>query len=262
MKIRLDKLLLDKGLVASCEKAQGLIMAGRVLVEGKVSDKPGMSYSEAIKIEILQTPQYVSRGAEKMAGAATAFALDFHGKIVADIGSSTGGFTDYALQNGAKKVYAIDVGTGQLDWSLRSNPKIVVMENTNARYLENLPDPIDIFVVDVSFISLKKILPTLKKIINHKSEIINHATIVVLFKPQFEAKKNIADKYKGVITDSKIHEELLADFRKWCEEASWKVLGECPSPINGDKGNREFFFYLKAEEKENKKAKNQENKIT
>ncbi len=259
MKKRLDTLIFDKGLVASREKAQRMIMAGLVLVGGKTADKPGMSYPEDANIEILKVPQYVGRGAEKMAGASLAFALDFHGKIVADIGSSTGGFTDYALQNGAKKVYAIDVGTGQLDWGLRSDPRVVVMENTNARYLENLPEPIDIFVIDVSFISLKKVLPTLKRVMSHESrvndnkdgvhnsQLITHnSSIVALFKPQFEASKDIADKYRGVITDGKIHEKLLASFRHWCGENDFEILGEARSPLVGDKGNKEFFFRLRA----------------
>jgi len=256
MKKRLDTLIFEKGLTESREKAQRLIMAGQVLVEGKRVDKPGSKFEEKIKIEILKKAKYVSRGGEKIAKAAKVFKINFQNKIVADIGASTGGFTDFALQKGAKKVYAIDVGRGQLDWRLRNNPKVVVMEKVNARNLKSLPDAIDIFLIDVSFISVKKILPAVKRIKNHELRIkkkenmldskflLHDSDIIVLFKPQFEAGKEVVSKTKGVIKDPKIHQELLEDFRRWCQENGFKILGETVSPILGDKGNKEFFFYL------------------
>ncbi|MDD5731369.1 MAG: TlyA family RNA methyltransferase [Patescibacteria group bacterium] len=247
-KKRLDLLLFERKLTDSREKAQALIMAGQVLVDDKKETKPGSKFDEDAKIGILETSKYVGRGAEKLEAAAKAFKLNFKNKIVADIGSSTGGFTDFALQNGAEKVYAIDVGKGQLDWRLRNDPRVVVMEGVNFRYLESLPEKIDLFVIDVSFISLKKILPVIKNIV-HSGSTQEHGAnapeIVILFKPQFEAGKSIVDKIKGVIKDPKIHQKLLEDFRKWCEENGFEVLGEVESPILGAKGNKEFLFNLK-----------------
>lgn len=237
MKKRLDILLFDSKLVDSREKAQSLIMAGHVLVNGKKETKSGSKFEEDVKIEVLELPKYVGRGAEKIEKATNIFGINFQGKIICDIGSSTGGFTDFVLQHGAKKVYAIDVGKGQLDWKLRNDPRVVVMEGVNFRYLKELPEEIDIFLVDVSFISLKKILPVIKNIkVN--------SDIVLLFKPQFEAGKSIVDKTKGVIKDPKIHQKLLEDFRKWCADNGFKILGETESPILGAKGNKEFLFYV------------------
>ena len=168
MKSRLDKLLFEKGLAGSREKAQRLIMAGLVIVDGKRIDKPGASVSVDAAISVKPTNQYVSRGAEKLAGAATSFHLDFKNKVVADIGSSTGGFTDYVLQHGARKVYAIDVGTGQLDWRLRNDECVVVMEQTHIKDVASLPEPIDMFLVDVSFISLTRVLPIIRRVMSHE----------------------------------------------------------------------------------------------
>lgn len=246
MKKRLDILVFEKGLAESREKAQRLIMAGLILVDSKKETKSGMKFDEDIAIEALETYPYVGRGAEKLKGASEAFKIDFKDKVVADIGSSTGGFTDFALQSGAQKVYAIDVGTGQLDWKLRNDERVVVMERTDFRKIEGLPDPIDIFTIDVSFVSVRRMLDRIK---NLESRIMNNKgktkDIVVLFKPQFEAGRDIADKFKGVIKDSGIHERLLAEFRLWCSENGFEIFGETESPINGDKGNKEFLFYLK-----------------
>jgi len=238
----LDILLAERKLVDSRAKAQALIMAGQVTVNGKKETKPGSNFAEDVKIEVLELPRYVGRGAEKMEGAFKAFKLNFQDKVVADIGSSTGGFTDFALQHGAKKVYAIDVGTGQLHWKLRNDPRVVVMEKTDFRKIGKLPEKIDIFLVDVAFVSVRKILESIKyKVLSIKQ----NTDIILLFKPQFEAGKTIADKFRGIITDPKIHEKLLSDFLKWCEENGFQILGETESPIKGDKGNREFLFYLK-----------------
>lgn len=264
-KKRLDILLFERKLVDSRASGQALIMAGQVLVNGKKETKPGSSFDDDSGIEILETSKYVGRGAEKLEKAYEEFKIDFKDKIVADIGSSTGGFTDFALQYGAKKVYAIDVGTGQLHWKLRNDPRVVVMEKTDFRKIESLPEAIDIFVVDVSFISLRKILPVICRVKNqepaspagrskikdskkqnHDSKfMIHNSSVIALFKPQFEAGKAIADKFKGVIKDPKIHDKLLKDFKKWCEENEFEILGETESPIKGAKGNTEFLFLLR-----------------
>ena len=242
MKKRLDVLIFERGLVDSREKAQRLIMAGSVLVDGKKETKPGSKFDEDIKVEMIEGSKYVGRGAEKLEKAAGVFKIDFKGMIVADIGSSTGGFTDFALQHGAKKVYAIDVGRGQLDWRLRNDKRVVVMEKTNFKDVKELPEKVDLVVIDVSFISVRKILESIKyKVLSIKP----NTKIVLLFKPQFEAGKAIADRYKGVIKDPKIHESLLADFRLWCMENGFEILEEVESPIKGSKGNTEFLFHLK-----------------
>jgi 23S rRNA (cytidine1920-2'-O)/16S rRNA (cytidine1409-2'-O)-methyltransferase len=244
MKKRLDILIFEKGLSDSREKAQRLIMAGQVFVNEKKETKSGSKFEEDAKIILIEGSKYVGRGAEKLQKAYDEFQIDFQGKVVADIGSSTGGFTDFAIQHGAKKVYAIDVGRGQLDWKLRNDPRVVVMEETNFKDVKELPDMIDVFVVDVSFISLKKILPIIKSIKYKVLSIKRNTRIVVLFKPQFEAGKSIVDKTKGVIKDPKIHDKLLEDFRKWCANNGFEILGETESPIKGAKGNTEFLFNL------------------
>lgn len=241
-KKRLDNILFEKGIIDSRTKAQALIMAGKVLVDGKIETKPGINFEDDVLIELLEVPRYVGRGAEKLKGATEAFQIDFENKTVIDIGSSTGGFTDFALQNGAKKVYAVDVGTGQLHWRLRNDPRVVVMEKTDFRDVEAIEDDVDFIVVDVSFISARKILESIK---NKLSSTSRNIEIVLLFKPQFEAGKKIADKFRGVIKDPKIHEDLVSDFKKWCGENGYKIVGESESPIFGDKGNKEFFFNLK-----------------
>ena len=242
MRKRLDILLFEKGMVDTRSKAQALIMAGQVLVDGKKETKAGARFEEDVAPEVLEVFPYVGRGAEKLKRAHEDFKIDFKNKVVADIGSSTGGFTDYALQNGAKKVYAVDVGTGQLHWRLRNDPRVVVMEKTDFRDVKGFEDGIDIFVIDVSFISARKILDSIKyKVLSIKE----NTEIIVLFKPQFEAGKKIADKFRGVITDENIHLQLLEEFREWCQKEGFDVLGETESPIKGDKGNREFLLWLK-----------------
>jgi len=237
MKKRLDQLLVERQLAKSRSQGRQLILAGLVEVEGRVIDKAGFLVEEGAKITIKEKMPYVSRGGLKLEKAIEEFKLDFKDKIVADIGASTGGFTDCVLKKGARRVYAIDVGKGQLAWELRNNPQVVVMEKTNIRHLKGLPEKIDFFLLDLSFISLKKVLPHLK-------DWQDHGAIICLFKPQFEAGKKIASLFKGVIKDPQIHEALIKDFKNWLQKEGFVLLGMIQSPLLGDKGNKEFFFHL------------------
>ncbi|MEI6266814.1 MAG: TlyA family RNA methyltransferase [bacterium] len=238
MKNRLDQLLVDNGLAESKTKAQALIMAGQVYVDGLRSDKSGRPTSNEAKICVKELFPYVSRGALKLEKAYQEFSLDFNDKIVCDIGSSTGGFTDFALQNGAKKVYAIDVGTGQLAQKIRENVKAVVMEKTDFRNIEPLGDRIDIFVCDVSFISLKNIIPKIKLLANENSQ------IVLLIKPQFEAGIKEVSKGKGIIRDENLRCEIVEDIKLFSESNGFRVSGLVESPITGAKGNVEYLLHL------------------
>ena len=241
-KTRLDQLLVEKGLAESREKAKRLILAGQVLIDGHPAPKPGHPVALDHTIEIKKAERFVSRGGEKLEGAMTAFDLDLTGCICLDIGSSTGGFTDCMLQHGAQKVYAIDVGKGQLHWKLREDDRVVVMEGTNARYLtaENIPEPADFASIDTSFISLTKILPAVKRLLRPNGKIIS------LIKPQFEAGKEAVDKGRGVITDPAIHEEVISKIRNFGESELGLIwLGVETSPIKGPKGNIEFLAYWK-----------------
>lgn len=236
MKKRLDILVAEK-LNISRAKAQAMIMAGEVLISDNAAIKSGQEYSDDVEITIKEQFPYVSRGALKIEKAAKEFDINFSGKVICDIGASTGGFTDYALQNGAKKVYAIDAGYGQLDQKLRNDSRVINMERTNIKEVENLPDHIDFFVIDVSFISLKKVLPQCKKI-NPKTPII------ALIKPQFEVGKEIADKTRGVIKDDKIRTEVIDNIKQFAENIGYSIEGVTESPIRGAKGNEEFLMYL------------------
>jgi 23S rRNA (cytidine1920-2'-O)/16S rRNA (cytidine1409-2'-O)-methyltransferase len=243
MKKRLDILVSEK-MGVSRSKAQGYIMAGRVFVNDRAATKAGLEFDESDVIEITEVSPYVSRGAEKLEGATKEFEIDFKNKIVCDVGASTGGFTDFALQNGAKKVYAIDVGYGQLDKKLRDDKRVINMERTNIRNINELPEKIDIFVIDVSFISLKKILPQVITVNKNSKLKIKNYDVVALIKPQFEVGKKIADKYKGVIKDKKIQEEVLEDIKKFAQDLDYIIKGVTTSPIKGAKGNAEFLLYL------------------
>jgi 23S rRNA (cytidine1920-2'-O)/16S rRNA (cytidine1409-2'-O)-methyltransferase len=239
-KIRLDQLLVDKGIAESREKAKRLILAGQVLVDGHPSPKPGHPLAPDHKIVLKEAERFVSRGGEKLEGAMEAFELDLTGKVCLDIGSSTGGFTDCMLQHGAAKVYAVDVGKGQLHWKLREDDRVVVMEGVNARYLTpaDLPEPADFASIDVSFISLTNILPAVKELLKPGGEIVS------LIKPQFEAGKEEVDKGRGVITDPAIHEEVISKVRKFgTEELGLEWIGLATSPLKGPKGNVEFLAY-------------------
>lgn len=239
-KIRLDQLLMEKGLAESREKAKRLILAGQVIVDGHPSPKPGHPLSPDHKIILKEAARFVSRGGEKLEGAMEAFPITLEGKICLDIGSSTGGFTDCMLQHGAEKVYAIDVGKGQLHWKLREDSRVIVMEGVNARYLtaEDIPDPADFASIDTSFISLTKILPAVQGLLKPGGEIVS------LIKPQFEAGKEAVDKGRGVITDPEIHKNVISNVRAFgTEELSLEWLGLETSPLKGPKGNVEFLAH-------------------
>lgn len=246
-KRRLDILLVDRGLVESREKARALVMAGRVLVDEQPAPKPGTLIDESRALHVVQGPRFVSRGGEKLAHALDAFGLDVTGQIVADIGSSTGGFTDCLLQNGATKVYAVDVGRGQINYRLRHDPRVVVMEETNARDLRSLPEPVDLIVMDLSFISLRLVLPVVRELLRvpaggHLERAAG--SIVALFKPQFEAEKDEVPR-GGVISDPLFHATLIGRFAGWCVENGFRIVDMTASPITGAEGNREFLFWLR-----------------
>lgn len=244
-KTRLDVLLTERGLLDSRQKAQATIMSGIVFVNGQRVDKVGTAVANDAQIEIRgATLQYVSRGGLKLEKAMQTFPLTLEGKICADIGASTGGgFTDCMLQNGAKKVYAVDVGYGQLDWKLRNDPRVVCMERTNARYLthEQIPEELDFASIDVSFISLKLIFPALYGLLREGGE------IACLIKPQFEAGREKVGK-KGVVRDPTVHLEVLEHFLIHAKENNFTVLGITYSPIRGPEGNIEYLGFLRKSE--------------
>ena len=239
-KVRLDVLLVEKGFVESRQKAQTTIMSGLVYVKGQKVDKPGTAVDPEAEIEVRGNAlRYVSRGGLKLEKAMKTFPIDLTGTVCGDIGASTGGFTDCMLQNGAVKVYSVDVGYGQLAWKLRSDERVVCLERTNARYLthEQVPDELDFASVDVSFISLKLILPALCGLLKDGG----HA--VCLVKPQFEAGKEKVGK-KGVVRDPAVHLEVLEHFLEHAKESGFTVLGLTYSPIRGPEGNIEYLGYL------------------
>ena len=239
-KKRLDVLLTERGLQESRQRAQAVIMSGEVFVNGQRVDKPGTAVAEDAQIEVRGgTLAYVSRGGLKLEKAMAAFPIDLNGAVCADIGASTGGFTDCMLQNGAEKVYAVDVGYNQLDWRLRTHPQVVCMERTNVRYLtaEQIPEPLDFGTVDVSFISLKLILPALRGILKPDGQ------VVCLVKPQFEAGREKVGK-KGVVRDPAVHLEVLRQFLQNAHEADFTVKEMTFSPIRGPEGNIEYLGHL------------------
>ena len=237
-KERLDKLLVDRGLVSTRSQAKGLIMAGEVLVEGQRVDKPGTAVLKDADLQIIAPMPYVSRGGFKLAGALQVFDLHVAGRICVDVGACTGGFTDVLLQRGAARVYAVDVGYGQLEWKLRQDPRVVVMERTNARYLESLPESAGFVSIDVSFISLKLILPAVQQ------WVLPAADIVALIKPQFEAGRKQVGK-GGIIKDPQVHRQVLLDLLNWSEENGFSTVGLTRSPIQGAEGNIEFLVWLR-----------------
>ena len=241
MKKRLDVILMERNMFPSREKARTAIMTGRILIHGNKETKAGTMIAEDTEIEVIgHDLPYVSRGGLKLEKAVKAFELDFKDKTVLDIGASTGGFTDCSLQNGAKKVYAVDVGYGQLAWSLRSDSRVVVLEKVNARYLteEQVPELADFIVTDASFISLKKLVPHLISFLKEDGAFVS------LIKPQFETGKEKVGK-KGVVRDPAVHKEVICDLLAFFEEQKLSVEKLTFSPIKGPEGNREYLVLLR-----------------
>lgn len=239
MKIRLDKLLLERKLAPTRQKAQALIGAGQVLVDNRLADKAGAMVEDSSTVEIKESCPYVSRGGYKLEAGLQFFDIKPAGHICLDIGASTGGFTDCLLQNGALKVYSVDVGYGQLAWEIRQDPRVVVMERTNARYLtrEDFAEPVDFAVIDASFISLKLLIPPLLPLFK------DNISILALIKPQFEVGRGKVGK-GGVVRDPALHQEVIDDIMDFCKELGLESRGVTPSPILGPKGNREFLTHL------------------
>jgi len=239
LKMRLDRLIVERGLVESRAKAQALILAGQVRVAGQLVDRADANVANDAIITIDQGPRFVSRGGEKLEGALVTFPIEPKGRVCADVGSSTGGFTDCLLQHGVSKVYAIDVGKGILHWKLRNDPRVVVMEETNARFVERLPEPVSLVTIDASFISLKLLLPVVKGwLVSPEGEVIT------LIKPQFEAGRKIMAKNDGVVRDPKVHHQVLTEVLAFAKVEGFSLRGLVKSPLTGPKGNVEFLAWL------------------
>ena len=241
-KERLDIALVRRGLAPSRERARALIMAGQVFVGDRLVDKPGTLVPLDAECRLVEAPEelkYVSRGGLKLEKALTTFGLNPASLVALDVGASTGGFTDCLLQHGAKRVYAIDVGQGQIAWKLRNDPRVVLMEHTNIRYLTALPEPIQCATIDVSFISLRLVLPAIVPLL------APGAWVVALVKPQFEAGKAEADRGAGTISDPAVHSRILRELQEWiAQHTPFQVQGLTDSPIYGRDGNREFLLHL------------------
>ena len=235
---RIDNLLVERGLVESRAKAQALIMAGEVVVEGKATIKSGTLVDEEAVVTILEPPPFVGRGGVKLNDALEQFYLDVSGKVVADIGASTGGFTDCLLKRGASRVYAIDVGYGQLDYRLRQDRRVVVMDRVNARYPISLPEKVDLATLDLSFISVEKVIPSVADLLK------DDGYLLVLIKPQFEARREEVGK-GGVIRQPEVQARVLGRFVVWLIKHGFRLGGLVASPIPGASGNREFFVLLR-----------------
>jgi 23S rRNA (cytidine1920-2'-O)/16S rRNA (cytidine1409-2'-O)-methyltransferase len=238
VKRRLDILLLERELAKSREKAQSMIMAGEVLVNGAIVSKPAIRVDESDTIALRQKPPFVSRGGTKLAHALDHFQLDVRSLVALDVGASTGGFTDCLLKRGSSRVYAVDVGYGQLEYSLRIDPRVVVMERINARYPFTLPEAVDLITIDISFISLEKVVPNVSNLTKRGS------LIICLVKPQFEAGRDQVGK-GGLIKDPSVHAQVLGRFISWAIGKGYRIRSLTPSPILGASGNREFFVLLK-----------------
>jgi len=249
-KERLDKLLVDRGIVQSRERARTMILAGDVAVDGKRIDKPGIQIDVEARLQLRGgDSSYVSRGGDKLEGALRAFAVDPRGMVVMDVGASTGGFTDCVLQKGAEKVYTVDVGYGQLAWRLRKDPRVVNLERRNIRYLrrEEVKEEMDLVLIDTSFISIEKFLPNLLAFLKRGGAILG------LIKPQFEVGRGEVGK-GGVVRDEALHKRVIDRISDFSRGLGLKVLGVTESPLLGPKGNKEFFIYLKKEDGENGQA--------
>ena len=249
-KRRLDTLLVDRGLAENQKKARALLLSGAVSLGERPAPKAGILVDEDTPLRVAEPRRYVGRGGEKVEHALDVFGLDVTGLVVADIGASTGGFTDCLLQRGASRIYAIDAGKGQLDYRLRCDERVVVMEGVNARKLETLPEPMDFVAVDVSFIPLRLILPAGRTLLADPRREMRatsasaSGSIVALFKPQFEARKDEVPR-GGVVRDAQLHATLIGRFSTWCVANGFRILNLTSSPILGADGNREFLFWLR-----------------
>ena len=237
-KKRIDIMLLEKGLAESRAKAQAMIMAGDVLADGKIVLKAGTLVNKDADVSVAEPPPFVSRGGLKLDYGLGYFGLDVRDAVVADIGASTGGFTDCLLKRGVRRVYAVDVGYGQLDYRLRQDPRVIVMDRVNARNTPDIREKLDMVVIDVSFISVEKIIPAVAGLLKEKG------SIIVLVKPQFEAKRKEVGK-GGIIRQPEIHARVLGRFVKWVTDNGYRLKGMVGSPIEGASGNREFLTWLK-----------------
>jgi 23S rRNA (cytidine1920-2'-O)/16S rRNA (cytidine1409-2'-O)-methyltransferase len=235
---RLDQALVERGLVASRERAQALVRAGLVRVGGEPAGRPDQPVGTDQLIELTGSSAYVSRGGEKLAAALDTFHISVEGRTALDVGASTGGFTDVLLQRGAARVIAVDVGYGQLAWALRQDPRVIVMERVNIRHLDRLPISADLAVIDVSFISLRLVLPRVRDLLSAPGD------VVALVKPQFEVGKGAVGK-GGVVRDAAQHQQVLSELSSFAIEIGYEVAGQIASPILGAKGNREFLMYLR-----------------
>lgn len=235
---RLDQALVERGLVASRERAQAMVRAGLVRIDGEMTLRPDQMIERDQAIEIAGSTAYVSRGGEKLSAALDAFAIDVAGRGCLDVGASTGGFTDVLLRRGAARVIAVDVGYGQLAWSLRQDSRVIVLERTNIRNLAALPQPADLAAIDVSFISLRLVLPRVRELLTPPAEVI------ALVKPQFEVGKGKVGK-GGVVRDAAEHERVVSELSRFANDIGYDVAGEIASPLRGAKGNREFLLYLR-----------------
>jgi len=239
-RVRIDVLVQRRGLAPTRSKAQRLVQAGQVRVSGQVVDKVGTRVAPDAEVTVTDLPRYVGRGAYKLVHALEVFELDPSGAVAADVGASTGGFTEVLLERGAVRVYAIDVGYGQLHWRLRQDPRVVVMERTNARYLGALPEPVQVVSIDVSFISLRLILPRVV------GWLAPGGQVVALIKPQFEAGREQVGK-GGIVRDTAVHRQVLEDLLTWAADQGWRLRGCTASPIEGAEGNIEFLCWLDRE---------------
>lgn len=256
-KMRVDLLLVERGLADSRSQAQRLVMAGQVRADGQVVMKPSVNLELNVELQVDEGPPYVSRGGEKLAFALKELSLPVEGKVCADVGASTGGFTDCLLQHGAAKVYAIDVGKGILHWRLRRDRRVIVVEQTNARYLERLPEPVELVTIDASFISLKLLLPVVSgwfgRVLGGSESAVDlkssHSVgqigqVIALIKPQFEAGRQQVARGDGVIRDPAIHRQVLLEVLTFARQSGYSVGAVLRSPLLGPKGNTEFLALL------------------
>jgi 23S rRNA (cytidine1920-2'-O)/16S rRNA (cytidine1409-2'-O)-methyltransferase len=251
MKRRIDQLLVERGLAESRHKAQALLLAGQILVEGQKVEKPGQLVDSESQILVLRQPRFVSRAGGKLQAALDHFQIPVAGRVCADLGASTGGFTDCLLQNGARQVFAFDVGKGQLAWKLQSDPRVVIRDQFNVRTISaaDLPDDISVISMDLSFISVTKVLPALKEALSQRREFAKREYLepeidaIVLVKPQFEVGKGEVGK-GGIVRDSAKRNRALEAVEQFARQAGFRVVGSIPSPVLGAEGNREFLLYL------------------